>query len=519
MTIAALCLALFALPPDGAERTGEPILLDFTASWCGPCRQMRPVVEQLARKGYPIRPIDLDENPELAERYDVKSVPTFLVVDPSNGRELARTMGVQPAEQLANLYLQAKAKFRAEPPARDRDRRDDDQQADDVKGDEDDQSAEPVYQNPKPWETAVRIKVQGQGSIGYGSGTVIYSSPEESTILTCAHIFKLEGQRHAEPSRFPRRVAVDLFDGRLNGSKQVHATHETYDAQVIDYDFGRDVGLIRIRPGRRIPFARVVPPHWVPRKGFAMITVGCPEGRDATTWGTRITNPAMRGLQGNNAYEAIECLYAPKQGRSGGGLFTSDGYVAGVCDFAEPRGQVGLYAAPRSIHHLLDRNKLAALYAPVRTPGDVERLLAEGGRRAPSRARTVAAASSLPPTAPSVARAQSHDNDEPGVVTIPDPTLLGIKPPTLAGRRQSWHATPAGMKLDPSLNTDKFDTASLVPSPSGREPIEPETPAVAGRVTLDPSPASPEPSRTRPSSTKWRPVRSALPELAGAGAN
>ena len=82
---------------------------------------------------------------------------------------------------------------------------------------------------------------------------------------------------------------------------------------------------------------RVVPPHWKPKANMGLVTVGCSEGHDATAWSTVIVNPAMKGLNGNRTYEAIECMVAPKQGRSGGGLFTSDGYVAGVCDFADPQ--------------------------------------------------------------------------------------------------------------------------------------------------------------------------------------
>src|SRR5207245_1260906 len=81
----------------------------------------------------------------------------------------------------------------------------------------------------------------------------------------------------------------------------------------------------------------------------------CSEGHDATAWNTTIVSPSMHGLAGNPQYEAIECITAPKQGRSGGGLYTSDGYIAGVCDFAEPRGNHGLYATPTSIYSILDR--------------------------------------------------------------------------------------------------------------------------------------------------------------------
>ncbi len=98
-----------------------------------------------------------------------------------------------------------------------------------------------------------------------------------------------------------------------------------------------------------------------------VLTVGCSEGHDATAWHTVISRPRIQNfLSGNPTYEAIECDVAPKQGRSGGGLFTADGYVAGVCNFAEPQGNHGLYATPRSIYQVLDRNNLMALYAPCR---------------------------------------------------------------------------------------------------------------------------------------------------------
>ena len=168
-----------------------------------------------------------------------------------------------------------------------------------------------------------------------------------------------------------------------------------------------------------------------------MITVGCSEGHDATAWNTVIANPGMKGLNGNGAYEAIECMVAPKQGRSGGGLFTSDGYVAGVCDFAEPRGDHGLYAAPTSIYTILDRNDLMALYSPART-GKPETLLAKN-RPTPKRK----ASDKL------YARAQSPRPDDPGSVTLPPPGMLGIKPPVVAfdnapkAVKSGWRSIPA----------------------------------------------------------------------------
>ena len=89
---------------------------------------------------------------------------------------------------------------------------------------------------------------------------------------------------------------IDLFDGKLHGEKpaQVHFV-ESIEGQAVDYDFTLDVGLIRVRPGRRLPSARVVPAHWEPRARMKMLTVGCSEGQDATAWHTVIFNPQMRG--------------------------------------------------------------------------------------------------------------------------------------------------------------------------------------------------------------------------------
>ncbi len=220
----------------------------------------------------------------------------------------------------------------------------------------------------KPWETVVRIKIIGPHSTGFGSGTIFHSTPEQSLILTCAHIFKLEGSHQVSPRRFPRKIVVDLFDGKPTGTIAAQVGYlESVEGEAVDYDLTRDVGLIRIRPGRKLPASRVVPTHWQPRSTpvpMKMLSLGCSEGHDPTAWYTKILDPRMQGLAGNPAYEAIVCRNAPKQGRAGGGLFTIDGYLAGVCNYAEPESNRGFYATPRSIYDLLDRNGLRFLFAP-----------------------------------------------------------------------------------------------------------------------------------------------------------
>ena len=85
-------------------QSNTPVFIDFWATWCGPCRMMAPVVEELAqRMGEAVKvcKIDIDQNPELAEKYGVMSIPTFIVI--KNGSETARIVGVTPKTELEKM--------------------------------------------------------------------------------------------------------------------------------------------------------------------------------------------------------------------------------------------------------------------------------------------------------------------------------------------------------------------------------------------------------------------------------
>ncbi|MFP6765808.1 MAG: trypsin-like peptidase domain-containing protein [Planctomycetaceae bacterium] len=360
--------------PDG-------VILEFSAAWCVPCREMAPVVSRLQEQGYPIRTVDFDRERDLAQRFQIESLPTFVLI--VRGREQERFSGRLSETRLRQMAqripargpkptdinrqaafspdgLSARTAIDQELTANTRLATDDKIV---IRANNTEPSG-PGEVTKNPMEVCVRIRVRDTKGLDIGSGTVIHSEPGRTLILTCGHIF-----RHFDEKS---QIEVDIFhDGRA----------VSHTGRLIRRDLDKDIGLISIQTLTPLRVARVAPASV--HDGQHVFSVGCGGGEPPSRLQHRVTSTSR--YQGGY----IECTGTPIQGRSGGGLFTPDGQVTGVCVFANPGSRRGLYTGLQTIHSLLDRVGLSALYREESSVSPIHLVSAETQIEGPQFEETV----------------------------------------------------------------------------------------------------------------------------------
>lgn len=404
-----LVAAIFVASLFGA---GETVLLDFYSDTCPPCRAMDPVVQQLASQGYPIRKINVQREPGLASRFGVRGIPCFVML--VDGREADRVVGATskgrleqmlalgrpPASATAGAPMhpfaprsgstipQADSRTPAVPlPAEISDRSfaaaPNLPAAPPVKMVSGGAST-PTGQDPARFEAdliacTVRLRIEEATGHSCGSGTLVDARGGEALILTCGHLFR--------DSQGKGRIAVDLFAPQ---------PVEGIPGELLHFDLEKDIALLRIRVTGPVRTARIAPPGYRIAKGARVVNVGCNNGDPPTVRYAHVT--ALDKFLGPSN---IEVSGLPVQGRSGGGLFTADGLVIGVCNAAVPTDNEGMYAALDSIHAELDQANLAFVYresSPVAESGGTRP--APAAQELPVEPNAAVAAVAGPPSMP-----------------------------------------------------------------------------------------------------------------------
>ena len=358
------CALFFGISLTNSLARGEAVLLDFETDWCGFCRMMDPVIQQLAAEGYNVRKVNGDHEPDLVQKFRIVGYPTFVAV--SNGNEVGRISGKVSKAQLRALLEKAGATGRAAGSVRGQSPDNSVTSGGSPLGSQGapaalhDQRSNVASENGNVWEGAaqlpcatqesaahdrllassVRLRIEDNHGHSTGSGTIIDARDGEALILTCGHVFrdfKESGQ-----------ILVDTFG--LRAQRQI-------PGRLVCYDLNSDVGLVRIQTDHPLVAAKVAPSGYKSRTGETVVSVGCDHGADVTA---RITN--IVSVDRYSHAPNLQVAFEPVQGRSGGGLFNHDGDVIGVCNAADAQDRQGLFASVGAIHAELHRARLSFVY-------------------------------------------------------------------------------------------------------------------------------------------------------------
>ena len=346
-----------------AENAGKTHLYFITNEGCAPCRQVEPGIEALKREGYPVTTVNYDANRQWASQHGVDRTPTVIMI--SNNKMVGRhaglidagtlrkwfdVLGVRPGQALADRkpdsrpvgtkqvlpesnvpspnagsYLSSSSGVEFSTPTM-------------IKG----TAMAGNSQERRALQATVRLKVEDPEGTSYATGTVIHSRQGECLVATCGHVFR--------DSRGTGKITAEY--GFESGSPKSAV------GELISYDSNAlDIGLVAIKASEAIVPVRIANRQASIDRGRDIFSIGCDHGENPTIRRSRIKNRAKYD-------QAIKYdIYGrPVDGRSGGGLFTQEGELIGICNAAAVEVDEGIYTALDTIYWQLAKVNLDYLF-------------------------------------------------------------------------------------------------------------------------------------------------------------
>ena len=359
LLFAATLLLLSCLAQSArAQAAAQSHLYFFTSNGCAPCRQVEPAIHALHRDGFPVSTVNVNEKPEWANRFLVDRTPTVILVtgDRITGRHAGQidlrtlrqwfaAVGQGPNAAVTSSNTQGRG-TRTTPGTKvalsEAGSRNTISFTSPTMHEGTDRPANSI--EARAMAATVRLKVEDPEGISYATGTVIHARPGEALVLTCGHVF-----RDAQGTGVI--TAEYGFDTGVLKSAPGQLIH--YDAKA------RDIGLVAIQTeGTLIP-VEVAAADATVASGDRSFSIGCDHGQPPTIRHTAIKNRAK--YDGEIKYDIFG---RPVDGRSGGGLFTENGQLIGVCNAAAVEVDEGIYSGVDTIHWQFAQTNLTNLFAP-----------------------------------------------------------------------------------------------------------------------------------------------------------
>jgi thiol-disulfide isomerase/thioredoxin len=331
--LSTLVLAALPAPQDAT-------LLFVTTPGCEYCKQITPLIKQLAEEGYSVQTIDAPTQPDAVKQLQVRAFPTFLML--SGGNIVDRIEGGgDPVAMKPRILQMFQRKQIAQTAA--------------VSVSAPHVPSAPITastmqtmpQSPSVLMSSVKLRVDAANAHSWGTGTIIDTRAGEALILTCGHIFR---------------------DSQGKGDVEVHLFGQNSDVKIFGtclyYDLEIDLALITIKPPCLVKAVPIAPNSYPIQPSQDVVSVGCDNGGNPTARSHKIMSTNRVGTPRENAvpFHYIQVSGAPVSGRSGGGLFSKEGHLIGVCNTADPVENDGHFVPPQMIRYVLDKLKLAEVY-------------------------------------------------------------------------------------------------------------------------------------------------------------